>query len=238
MALTRAEREVYEGRDPTEIPAYPIGEAARYLQLPTATVRSWLVGRKYPTASGARAFQPVIAIADPVARLLSFQDLAELHVLSALRRDHKVRLSAIRKAVGYVRKYIDTDHPLSDQQMLTDGKDLFIERYGQLVSVSQHGQMAMKKVLEAYLRRIERDRSGRPVRLFPFTRSQIGNTPRSVVIDPRIQFGRPCLAGTGIPTAIIAERHKAGDSIQFLAEDYGRPTHEIEEAIRYESRAA
>jgi uncharacterized protein (DUF433 family) len=48
------------------------------------------------------------------------------------------------------------------------------------------------------------------------------------------------LAGTGIPTAIIAERYKAGEEIGALADDYGRPTLEIEEAIRCElyTRAA
>ena len=58
-----------------------------------------------------------------------------------------------------------------------------------------------------------------------------------MVIDPRVQFGRPCLAGRGIPTAIITERYKAGDSIQILADDYRCPAHEIEEAIRYETAA-
>lgn len=36
----------------------------------------------------------------------------------------------------------------------------------------------------------------------------------------------------GIPTAIIAERYKAGESIDQLADDYGRERLDIEEAIR------
>ena len=59
-----------------------------------------------------------------------------------------------------------------------------------------------------------------------------------MVIDPRVQLGRPCLRGTGLPTAVIAERHQAGDSIKVLAEDYGRSSDDIEEALRYEHRAA
>jgi uncharacterized protein (DUF433 family) len=42
------------------------------------------------------------------------------------------------------------------------------------------------------------------------------------------------LAGTGIATTVIAQRYKAGESIAELAEDYGRSTPEIEEAIRCE----
>ena len=42
------------------------------------------------------------------------------------------------------------------------------------------------------------------------------------------------LAGTGIPSAMIAERYKAGESVHELAKDYGRDRREIEEAIRCE----
>jgi uncharacterized protein (DUF433 family) len=58
--------------------------------------------------------------------------------------------------------------------------------------------------------------------------------PRWVVIDPYVSYGRPVLAGTGIPTAAIAERYKAGESIDDLVTDYGRERPEIEEAIRCE----
>src|SRR5262245_3190374 len=214
-----------------------MAEAAHHVQLPPATVRSWLLGRRYLTEAGERFFRPLVAVADARGRRLSFRDLTELHILGALRREHQIRMPAVRRAIDYLRKLFGDDHPLSAEQMLTDGKDLFIERYGHIVSVSQQGQMALKAVLDLYLKRIERDKAGAPVRLYPFTRSQIEDAPRSVVIDPHVQFGQPCLRGTGIPTAVIVERYKAGDSIQTLTKDYRRTAHEIEEAIRYEAAA-
>jgi len=42
-----------------------------------------------------------------------------------------------------------------------------------------------------------------------------------VVIDPHVSFGRPVLAGTGIPTAVLAEQFKTGDPVLVLAKDYG-----------------
>jgi uncharacterized protein (DUF433 family) len=56
-------------------------------------------------------------------------------------------------------------------------------------------------------------------------------------IDPRISFGRPVLAGTGIQTTIVVERYKAGESVEELAKDYGRGRLDIEEAIRWELSA-
>jgi uncharacterized protein (DUF433 family) len=229
---------IYGGKNPGDFPIYSIAEVAHYLHLPTATVRSWALGRQYPTRSGDVEFRPLIDIADPSGPQLSFMNLAELHVLGSIRRAHRVKLPAVRKAVEYLRERFRSDHPLLDRQMLTDGKDLFIQQYEDLVNISQHGQMEMRQIMGLYLKRIKRDRGGVPIRLFPFTRDRYAESPEFISIDPRIRFGQPCISGTRIPTAIILERHQAGDSIDLLARDYGRNGEEIEEALRYEGRVA
>ena len=95
--------------------------------------------------------------------------------------------------------------------------------------------MAIRECLERYLKRVDRDRVGRVARLYPFTRSLRNEaTPRVVVIDPIVLYGRPVIAGTRIATAIVYERWKAGESVRELAEDYQRETVEIEEALRCE----
>ncbi len=227
--------------DPRLLPAYPLNDAARYLQIPPATLRSWVAGRTYPTAEGRRFFRPLIVPPDHPDHVLSlsFINLVEAHVLDAIRRTHGVALPKVRVALQFVQKELKTEHPLAEKSFETDGIDLFVLHYGQLINVSRDGQLAMQAVLEAYLDRIERDRSGVALRLYPFTRNRsaspgVSQEPKAVVIDPTISYGRPVLAGTGIPTAVLAERYKAGDSINALSQDYGLPTDEIEEAIRCE----
>lgn len=232
---------IYGGRDPVELPAYSIREAAHLIRRPLATVRSWVLGRRYPTVEDRRTlFEPIVRIADPANGSLSFRNLVELHVLSAIRRDHGVRLGEVRKAVDYLRRKFRSRHPLADVEMQTDGTNLFVERFGELVDVSDQGQMAMKECLISHLDRIERDARGTAIRLYPFTTSREELGRRTVVIDPRVQFGRPCLSGTGTPTALVAERFLAGDSPREIAQDIGLDTDAVEEAIRYEceSRAA
>lgn len=192
------------------------------------------MGREYPTTSGPRTFEPVILVADPAERLLSFRNLVEVHVLSAIRRKHQVRLQEVRGAVEYLRKHFQSQHPLADQEMKTDGINLFIEQYGKLVNVSREGQLAMREVLSDHLDRIERDPKGIAIRLYPFSGRP---ERRTVAIDPRVKYGRPCIIGTGIPTDIIAGRFTSGDSIKEIADDYGRPSEDIEEAIRFENAA-
>ncbi len=226
------------GPDPREAPAYSLSEAANYIGIPTATLRSWVLGRDYPVTDGTRRFAPIIEIADRKRKRLSFTNLVEAHVLSALRREHAIQLPKVRKAIIYLRQQCPSPHPLADQQFETDSINLFIEKYGQLINITEEGQLAMRSVLQSFLKRIKRDAQGMPAKLYLFTRRGEIGEPLAVVVDPAVSFGRPVLEGTGIPTAILAERFKAGDSPEALADDYGRPKEEIEEAIRYELKAA
>lgn len=220
--------------DRREIPAYPLTEAAHYLRMPQATLRSWVAGRHYPTERGRRFFKPLITPPEEGRLVLSFINLVEAHVLDAIRRLYEIPLYKVRKALDYLQKTIHSKHPLAEEAFETDGMDLFIRKFGELVNVSKDGQLEMQRALESYLKRIDRDSHGLPLRLYPFTRRRELTEPKVVVIDPQISFGRPVLAGTGIPTAEIAERFNAGEKIEELAEDYGRRAIEIEEAIRCE----
>jgi uncharacterized protein (DUF433 family) len=235
----RAVVDLYKGKDPRHLPAYTVSEAAHYLYVPVATLRSWVVGRMYPVSGGARQFEPLISVPEGKPRLLSFTNLVEAHVLAAIRRKHGVTLPNVRSAMDHLNTQYGIDHPLVDVRFKTDGLSLFVERLGELVNVSMGGQTAIREVMEAHLARVEHDDKGLAARLFPFTRFGAADVdqPRTVMIDPRIAFGRPVLAGTGIPTAVLADRYKAGESMQELATDYDCNRSLIEEAIRCELAA-
>ena len=59
----------------------------------------------------------------------------------------------------------------------------------------------------------------------------------SIAIDPKIAFGRPVVARTGVSTAAIAERIDASETVQDLATDYGLTVDEIEQAVLFERAA-
>jgi uncharacterized protein (DUF433 family) len=166
--------------------------------------------------------------------MLSFINLIESHVLDAVRREFNIAFPVIRSAISYLRREFKSDHPLAEQKIETDGRDLFIRSFDKLIAASKAGQLAMPELIGSYLKRIEWDEHGLARRLYPFTRKRSADEPRVIVIDPRISFGRPVLKGTGIRTALVAERYKAGESIQELSKDYGRERLDIEEAIRCE----
>jgi uncharacterized protein (DUF433 family) len=213
--------------DPRDAPAYSVSEAAHYLCMPEATLRSWV--------RGTGKFQRVILLPRRDSNLLSFFNLAEAHVLRALRVRHKVPLPMIRRAVRFVERKFGWERPLIQQQFKTDGAAMFIEHLGELLDASAEGQKLMREVMDAHLQRLEWENNV-VARLYPFTHENGFASPRSVLIDPRFSFGRPVLRKSHVATAVIAERYKAGDAIDDLAQDYGCPRLEIEEAVRCELR--
>jgi uncharacterized protein (DUF433 family) len=219
---------------------YPVADAAHYLKMPVETLRSWVVGRNYPVAGRAQRSKPLIHLDDPRKQYLSFVNLVEAHVLAAIRRHHGVRLPKVRRALDYVQRQFGVERPLIDQSFQTDGLDLFVERYGDLINASREGQSAMKEIIGVYLMRIERDAKGLPIKLYPFTRDSQADAPpahdpRVVVMNPAVSYGLPVIAGTGIPVSSIYERYRAGDSVADLARDFRLEISEIEEAIRCEA---
>ncbi len=239
--MTRANEHEARLGDPSDLPAYGIAEAARYLRMNPTTLSTWVRGRTYATRDGRQEWPRVIVTPDLNPVRLSFNNLVEAHVLSAIRGLHGVRFDRVRVALDYVRKELGRDHPLLQQEFETDGVDLFIRELGDVVNASQGGQLALRSVFASHLKRVERDASGL-LRLYPFTRSvgtePVLESPRAILISPIVAFGRPVLVGTGVRAEVIIGRFLAGESITELAEDLELDAGLIEEAVRWESLAA
>ena len=208
-----------------EEPAYGLSETAIYLKVPYNTLRYWLTG------FGKQA--PIIEPATSGPIRLSFSNLLECHALAGMRKIYNLKLPKVRTAVRKVSEQFPQPHPLVNEVFLTDRKDLFIERMGKIIKVSQgHDQLNLDFYL-MYLERVETDSKGL-FRFFPFVVEPRSSEPKIIEINPMIGFGKPVIAGTGISTAIIASRFNARESMTALAEEYGCTPEQIEEAIRWE----
>jgi uncharacterized protein (DUF433 family) len=208
-----------------EEPAYGVPEAAVYLRVPYQTLRYWSTG------FGKRS--PIIHPIQENPARLSFLNLLECHVLAGMRKVYDLKLPRVRNALRTVTEQDDGGpHPLINVAFLTDREDLFIERLGKVINVSQHGQMGLN-YYHLHLERVKIDREGM-FRFFPFVGEPRPSEPELVEINPMIGFGKPIIAGTGVSTAIIASRFNARESITDLAAEYGCSPQQIEEAIRWE----
>ena len=196
-----------------------------------------MVGRDYGTTGGTRRFPAIVSPASRQPPVLSFWNLIEAHVLRALRTEHGVSVKAVRKALEYAEAQLNLKRLLLSQDLSTSAGRLFLDRYGQLIDLSASGQIALRQILEAHLRRVEWDEWKFPVRLYPFLHSEALGPERPIAIDPAVAFGRPIVVSRGVTTVVIAERIDAGETVEDLAADYDLSTGEIEQAILYEKAA-
>ncbi|MBU1698884.1 MAG: DUF433 domain-containing protein [Candidatus Eisenbacteria bacterium] len=233
MANQKKQKELSAG----QMPAYGIAEAARYLRLAPATLRSWALGRHYHRGQGVAFFSPLLTLPQEDASLLSFENLIEAHILWALRVKHSVPFQAVRTAIDYAESELGLERLLLSPDLLTTQRALFLERFGQLINLSLSGQLAMKKLLESRLSRIEWGDFNLPLRLFPITGQLEADAQKAIVIDPKVGFGRPILSGAGISTAIITARFDAGEQLDDIAKDYDISEKMVEAAIMYEKAA-
>jgi uncharacterized protein (DUF433 family) len=200
-------------------PAYSVLQASHYLGLGYATLRGWTAGDGL--------------IRTPIANTLSFNNLAEAHILKAMRRVHKLPLQRIRKALKELEKMRHTAHPLLDETFETDGIGLCIRDEDSVINLSKSSQREFREFVALYLRRIERT-DGKVTRLYPFVVQEKDDEPKSISISPTVSFGKPVLTGTGVSTSVIVGRFNARDSIHELASEYQVEIAILEDAIRWE----
>lgn len=210
--------------DIRDAPAYGVSEAARFIRIPRATLAYWTRGPR-----------PLIEPPQPGGPL-SFNNLVEAHVLRALRSVHGTGMASVRSALSYAEEQLDISRLLLNDELLTSGGDLFLQQLDQLINLSRSGQLALRKLLKDCLNRVERDDQRLPFRLYPVLPHQSANA-LAISINPRISFGRPVLAGSGVSTRALVDRIDAGEEIADVAHDYGLDESQIQDAVLYEAAA-
>lgn len=144
-----------------------------------------------------------------------------------MRVAHHIPMKNVRAALQAVGDRFGTPRPLVSHDFYTDGRDLFVRELGKLEKLSNSEQLGMEEHLRLHLERVERDEGQIARRLFPYM-----SEDRVVVVDPRIAFGRPVIADTGVPVEILVERFDQGESLDDLAADYDLDVDKLRSALR------
>jgi uncharacterized protein (DUF433 family) len=207
------------------------------MEIPASTLRAWTVGQSYAGKDDVGIFVPVLRRPLEEEGRLSFHNLIEAHILRALRTIHDVSLSTIREAIAGAEKDLGIPRLLLDPRLTTSARQLFLDRYTDIVELSRSQQIAMRSILEQYLERIEYDGTRLPSQFFPFERLPENTGRKVILITPFVSFGRPILTRTGISTRAITQRLDAGESPDEIVRDYDLTEAELEEAVRFETAA-
>jgi uncharacterized protein (DUF433 family) len=211
---------------------YDFREAARLTGLKQERVRGWF--RNRPAGSNRNPiFQSDYA---PVEghRAISFLDLIDVFVAGQLR-EHGVSLQILRRVYGRLRGELKTAHPFCREELLSDGRNVFMR------GMDDKGQEELKEILtrqkvfpEIILPVLKRIDYGKASRL-----AERWHIAHLVVIDPRICFGKPVVEPISIPTAILAAAYRANkEDPEVVASWYDVHASHVLAAVAFEGKMA
>jgi uncharacterized protein (DUF433 family) len=221
---------------------YSLSEAAGLLSTPEAplhatTLKRWLEG----DVRNGKKYSPVLR-REPTGRdAVTWAEFVEAGLLKEYRR-RDVPLQRLRPMIDAMRSEFDIEYPLahfrplidpaSREVVLTLQTELGLDK--KLFLVVRKGGMQSKlefsEPVEAYLEKVDFDELAIAERFRPFGKQS------PLVIDPQQSFGIPTVRG--IRTEVLVEQFQAGEPIDRIADDFDLSRADVEEALRWEMRAA
>ncbi|WP_239395257.1 hypothetical protein [Frankia sp. CiP3] len=223
------------------VPLYSLAEAARCLALRPTTFGRWARGYTWVAQGGRQVHRSPVVTALPApfrgGPSVPFIGLAEGLVLAAFRQAH-VPLQQIRPALEFLRDEVGLDHALASRRLYLVGAELLwdyaqhddadpraVRGVRELVAI-RSGQRVFAEVVDRYLRLITYadDDLAEHIQL-------PGYETAIVAADTRMNFGQPYFVHGGVPLDSVLSRHRAGEPLEDLADDYGIPLDEIADAV-------
>ena len=227
-----------------ETPLYSVAEASRYLGVNDSTFRAWAAGytRRSPDRNDVHG-DPIVTTIPGQPRgsaSIPFIGLAEGLVLAGIRKSG-VPLQRVRPALDRLKQEFGLEHVLASEQLYTDGAEVLCdfgqdgedaEAVMQLV-VIRNGQHVFTDIVQQYLKRIDFGTDGYAelLRLPSYEHAD-------VVVSPQRGFGQPTFARGGAKVEDALGTFWAGESLATVAEEYGVPEDQLEDALRVASRSA
>jgi uncharacterized protein (DUF433 family) len=161
----------------------------------------------------------------------SFSDLVSLFVVRELRQKG-VSPQTIRAAEDYLRLKWRTDRPFAREDIKTDGVEVLCDDDpdagpAQIEGAGLRGQQMLRHTIEDSLESV----------YYSDKVAAYWMPSAGVIVDPRVQFGAPVVAGTRIPTDAVAGVAKAL-GVERAVRRFDISTDLVESAIQFEDEIA
>jgi uncharacterized protein (DUF433 family) len=198
---------------------YDAAEVGHLLAVPVECVVRW--------SAPDRRGRPAI-VAPSFGRAFSFADLVSLGVVSELWKRH-VADTDMRQGVHFLTSRTRYEKPLAHRDIVdhlaTSGTAWLADLDGGWYDIGKGGQGAFKEIVRLWLKRVSYDEGGL---------AQLWRPAPLVVLNPRVQAGKPCVEGTRVPTETIVAMLEA-DPPEVVAEDLDLTMQQVEAAAEFEA---
>jgi uncharacterized protein (DUF433 family)/DNA-binding transcriptional MerR regulator len=216
---------------------YTISEASIITGIKKESIRRWIKGYKYSLRSKVLQAKPVFDkdYTDSLDKVvLSFLDIIELKFIQSFR-NFGVKWSVIREAATIAERLLQNSHPFATRRFYTDTKTILVkiaDESGEVELIDMiKSQLVLDKIVEPLLHEcLDFDIDEMASRWWPLGKNG------KIVIDPKLNFGKPVIDTFNIPTETIYSSFLVERSIETVAEWYEIDEDSIRRAIEYEEK--
>lgn len=218
-----------------ERPIYGFAQVDDLLGLKGGTARRWIDGYE----RRGREYSPIVREARRGDELVTWGEFIETRVLAAYR-DAGVPMLRMRPVVEGLRQRFQVRYPLATIRPYIDDELRVVYE----VQEEAHLEDSMRLVVEAgsgqYVLAPDVRRFRNKIAVFEdvddelqiVTRLHPLGENRQVTIDPVRRFGSPVVRST--PTDVLAELVRAGEPVEWVAEQYSLTLDQVLDALEYE----
>jgi len=164
-----------------------------------------------------------LAAREPGSKL-SYLELIELAFVASCK-EAGMKLADIRAARAYFAGKFDTPHPFATLDLMTDGVDLAMKAGADLLIGNRGGQLAWKRIIGERFKQFDYEDG-------IAARWHVAGKRSPIVIDPRVRFGAPHVAG--VPTWLLKERWLQGEPLSETIADLSLERSAVLAALRFE----
>ena len=200
---------------------YGLSEASKYIRVNYNVLRQWFRATKTSpvfTSDYSRA---------GVGATISFLDMVDALVVGEFRK-HGVTLQHVRKVYDHLFNELGP-HPFSRQEVLVDTSTRrILSKIDETIFDTLTKQAQMQKILDAHLVAIQYSNLTKLAERW-FIRP-------GIVLDPKVHFGKPVIADTGVTTYVLARAFQANkQDAKFVARMYELDVEDVKRAVAFEA---
>lgn len=220
-----------------ERPIYGMAEVDALLGLKGGTARRWIDGYERK----AKHYDPVVRESTTGVELVTWGEFVETRLL-AQYRESGVPMLRMRPVVEGLRQRLGVRYPLATVRPYVDADRRVVyevqqaadlEESMRLVVEAGSGQLVLAASARSFMRTAEFEQVDDEQIV---TRIRPLGLTRQVVIDPSRRSGSPVVRAT--PTDVIAELIRAGEPIEWVAQQYELSVEQVLDAWEYEREQA
>lgn len=210
---------------------YTMPQVDRLIGLRSGTARRWIDGY----VRSGRTYDPVVRQCHTGEEMATWGEFVETRLLAEYR-NAGIPIINMRPAIAKLRAETRSPYPLAQSTnfVTPHGKEL-VQRVQEQVGLQEElllvvvrsGRLFMADPVEIFVNAVEFD-NGTAVRMLPDPELP------DVKIDPLRAFGEPAIRS--VPTEVIAEQVRAGDSEEMISELYELPLGQVHAAVLFERR--